>query len=62
MVTGIVTTADVVHAYGELATPFFLVGELDQLLRRIVSDSFTMDEVSASCVEDGARDLQSYDD
>jgi CBS domain-containing protein len=62
VVTGIVTTADVVHAYGELATPFFLIGELDQLLRRIVSDNFTMDEVCASCDEDGDRDLQSYDD
>lgn len=62
LVTGIVTTADVVRAYGELATPFFLIGELDRLLRQIIGENFTMDEVSASCDEDGARGLQSYDD
>jgi len=35
LISGIVTTADVVHAYGEMATPFFLIGELD--LRRVAS-------------------------
>jgi CBS domain-containing protein len=62
LITGIVTTADVVRAYGELATPFFLIGELDRLLRQIISDNFTMAEVGATCDETGERDLQSYDD
>ncbi|HEX2894681.1 MAG TPA: hypothetical protein VHO29_11840 [Marmoricola sp.] len=61
-VIGIVTTADVVRAYGQLATPFFLIGELDQLLRRIVADNFALDEVCATCDPDGARQLQSYDE
>lgn len=60
-VTGIVTTADVVRAYGQLATPFFLIGELDQLLRRVVTDNFTLNEVRVTCDEDGDRNLQSYD-
>ena len=30
LITGIVTTADVVRAYGQLATPFFLIGQLDK--------------------------------
>jgi CBS domain-containing protein len=62
MVTGIVTTADVVRAYGQLATPFFLVGELDHLLRRIVSDNFSLPEVRHLCDADGTRNMQSYDE
>jgi len=62
LVTGIVTTADVVRAYGQLATPFFLIGELDQLLRRTITDNFTLDEVRAACDSDGDRALQSYDE
>lgn len=62
LVTGIVTTADVVRAYGQLATPFFLIGELDQLLRRVITDSFSIDEVRAVCDSNGARDVQSYDE
>jgi hypothetical protein len=44
-----------------LATPFFLVGELDHLLRRIVADNFALDEVQTLCDSDGTRELQSYD-
>jgi hypothetical protein len=35
-INGIVTAADLAYAYGDMATPFFLIGELDQLLRHIV--------------------------
>jgi CBS domain-containing protein len=62
LITGIVTTADVVRAYGQLATPFFLIGELDRLLRRVITDNFTMPQVKALCDGHGARDLQSYDE
>lgn len=48
-VSGIVTTADVVHAYGQLATPFFLIGELDRLLRGIISEKFDIEEVITIC-------------
>ncbi|WP_370617191.1 CBS domain-containing protein [Mumia qirimensis] len=61
-VTGIVTTTDVVRAYGQLATPFFLIGELDQLLRRVIADNFTMDEVRSTCAGDSGRNLQTYDE
>ena len=61
-VAGIVTTTDVVHAYGELATPFFLIGELDQVLRQLISRTFTLDEVILLCDSDGARPIGSYDD
>lgn len=48
-VAGIVTPADVMHAYGELATPFFLIGELDQLLRQVISRKFTLKEATSLC-------------
>lgn len=61
-IAGIVTTADVVHAYGELATPFFLLGELDQTLRHVISRTFTIEEVASLCDSDGARAIRSFDD
>ncbi len=61
-IAGIVTTADVVHAYGELATPFFLLGELDQTLRHVISRTFTLNEVTSLCDSDGARAIRSFDD
>lgn len=61
-VAGIVTTADVVHAYGELATPFFLIGELDQTLRQLIARTFTLEEVTSLCDPDGSRLINSYDD
>ena len=61
-VAGIVTTADVVGAYRELATPFFLIGELDQVLRQLISRTFPLEEVTSLCDLDGSRALQSFDD
>lgn len=61
-VAGIVTTADVVHAYGELATPFFLIGELDQVLRQLISRTFSLDEVTLLCDSGGTREIGSFDD
>ncbi len=62
VIAGIVTTADVVHAYGELATPFFLIGELDQALRQVISRTFTIGEVISLCDPDGSRKIGSFDD
>ncbi len=61
-VAGIVTTADVVGAYRELATPFFLIGELDQILRQLIARTFTLEEVTSLCDPDGSRPVQSFDD
>jgi CBS domain-containing protein len=61
-VAGIVTTADVVGAYRELATPFFLIGELDQVLRQLITRKFTLDEVTSLCDQDGSKAIQSFDD
>ena len=51
-VAGIVTTADVVGKYRELSTPFILIGELDQVLRRLISRTFSLEEVTSLCDAD----------
>jgi CBS domain-containing protein len=48
-VKGIVTTADVAHRYGEMATPFFQLGELDQTLRWILSRAVDLPTVQPLC-------------
>lgn len=60
-VSGIVTSADVVHAYGGLATPFLLIGELDQLLRRLIYRTFDLEEVMSLCGP-RSQSLRSFDD
>jgi hypothetical protein len=59
---GIVTTADVAVAYRGLATPFLLIGVIDQLLRWLIARTFTIEEIAACCDRDGARGLDSFDD
>ncbi|MBY6350801.1 CBS domain-containing protein [Rhodococcoides corynebacterioides] len=44
---GIVTNADVVRAYEDLATPFLLIGELDRILRRIVEHQVSTESSEA---------------
>ena len=61
-VAGIVTTADVVGKYRELSNPFILIGELDQVLRRLISHAFTVAEVISLCDADGSRSVRSFDD
>ncbi|WP_418153345.1 CBS domain-containing protein [Actinoalloteichus caeruleus] len=48
-IKGIVTTADVAHRYGEMATPFFQLGELDQTLRWVLRRNFDIDTVRSIC-------------
>ncbi|MCB9389074.1 MAG: CBS domain-containing protein [Acidimicrobiia bacterium] len=61
-ISGIVTTADVVRLYGETATPFFLIGEIDHLLRGAISDTWTIEQVTAVCNPENERSLLSHDD
>ncbi len=56
-IAGIVTTADVAQRYGEMATPFFQLGELDQTLRWILSRAFDLQTVQRLC----SRTITSYD-
>jgi CBS domain-containing protein len=60
-VTGIVTLADVVEVYGQMASPFFMIGRIDQRLRRVVEATFLMKTIIAQCDPDGERGLDGYD-
>ncbi|TDO31813.1 hypothetical protein C8E87_7246 [Paractinoplanes brasiliensis] len=59
-VYGIVTAADVVRVYDDMATPFFLIGELDQELRRLIRNRFEIEDLQRVCVS--GENLTSYDD
>ena len=48
-IAGIVTTSDVVQRYGDMATPFFLLGEVDRTLRWILSRTFDIQTVQQLC-------------
>ncbi|KAA9166917.1 CBS domain-containing protein [Amycolatopsis acidicola] len=56
-VKGIVTTSDVAQRYGEMATPFFQLGELDQTLRWILSRALDVPTVQPLC----GRPITSFD-
>jgi CBS domain-containing protein len=57
-VMGIVTTADVARRYGEMANPFFQLGELDQTLRWILRNALDVPTVQPLC----SRKIRSFDD
>jgi CBS domain-containing protein len=57
-VKGIVTTADVARRYGEMATPFFELGELDQTLRWILRGALDIATVQPHC----SRKVKTFDD
>jgi CBS domain-containing protein len=57
VVAGIVTTADVAQRYGEMATPFFQLGELDQTIRWILSHTVDIETVQQLC----NRTITSFD-
>ncbi|MGC7103103.1 CBS domain-containing protein [Amycolatopsis lurida] len=48
-IKGIVTTADVAQRYGEMATPFFQLGEVDQTLRWVLNRSFDVQTLQMAC-------------
>ncbi|MEU0107596.1 N-6 DNA methylase [Streptomyces sp. NPDC006251] len=61
-IAGIVTASDVAAAYGAMATPFFLIGELDQRLRRVLASSVEFPEVQGLCDPEGNRSIEGFDD
>ncbi|MGV4988980.1 restriction system modified-DNA reader domain-containing protein [Streptomyces sp. NRAIS4] len=60
-IAGIVTTSDVALAYGAMASPFLLIGELDQRLRALITSAFSIADVAAVCDRDQTRNLTSFD-
>ena len=61
-ISGIVTAADVVLAYGDMSMPFLLVGQIDVLLRRLITRTVPIDLVIAACDPDGSRGITGFDD
>lgn len=52
-ISGIITAADVVNKYDETATPFLLIGEVDQELRRLIQSTFDAETVREACAAAG---------
>lgn len=59
-ITGIVTLVDVVEAYGQMASPFFMIGRIDQSLRHIIEATFTIKTIIPLVDPDGLRSITSY--
>ena len=59
-ITGIVTLADVVEAYVQMASPFFMIGRIDQSLRRIIEATLTLKTITPLIDPDGLRGISSY--
>jgi predicted transcriptional regulator len=60
---GIVTTADLSEEFARLATPFFLIGEIERRLRRSVNRAFSAAELGeVRDPGDEGRDVASADD
>jgi hypothetical protein len=61
-IAGIVTASDVAVAYGAMATPFFLIGELDKRLRQVLASSIEFSEVQGLCDPEGNRSIMGFND
>lgn len=62
-IEGIVTTSDLSDEFARLATPFFLVGEVERRLRRVVRRTFTTSQIaSVRDTDDTNREVTSVDD
>lgn len=57
----VVTGSDVVNAFGDLATPFGLIGDLDRRLRSVLDDALEWEQLLQHLDADGTRHLDSVD-
>jgi CBS domain-containing protein len=63
LIVGIVTASDLSQQFRQLAEPFLLLGEIENYIRRMLQDKFTLTELqSAKDPDDTARTVQSLDD
>lgn len=61
-ISGIITTADVALAYGELSMPFLLVGQIDMLLRRLITRHLVLEDLISICDPESLRQLHDFDE
>jgi predicted transcriptional regulator len=50
IISGIVTTSDLSLQFRLLGEPFLLLGEIENYVRRILGDKFTIDDLKAACI------------
>ncbi|MEV4830702.1 DEAD/DEAH box helicase family protein [Micromonospora sp. NPDC049257] len=59
-ISGIVTASDVVLTYGVMTSPFFIIGEIDQILRWIIEDAIDIERVQVLCDAGGTRRIDGF--
>jgi len=63
LITGIVTTTDLGLQFRQLGEPFLILGEIENYLRRMIQDKYTIDELKEICApSDEGRDIQGVSD
>jgi len=50
VICGIVTTSDLSQQFRQLGEPFLLLGEIENYVRRMLLDKYTIDELQAACI------------
>jgi restriction system protein len=61
--SGIITAADVTEEFDALASPFFLLGEIERRLRVVVGDRFELSELAKyRDPDDDGREVETVDD
>lgn len=50
VICGIVTTSDLSQQFRQLGEPFLLLGEIENYVRRMLLDKYTIDELQAACM------------
>jgi predicted transcriptional regulator len=62
-IQGIITTTDLSQQFADLATPYFILGEIEQRLRRKIDEEFSGEEIASTKNEDDpAREIKSAAD
>ncbi|WP_154676339.1 CBS domain-containing protein [Amycolatopsis benzoatilytica] len=62
-IQGIVTTTDLSQQFADLATPYFILGEIEQRLRRKIDDKFSSEEIASTKDQNDAdREIKSAAD
>ena len=60
VICGIVTTSDLSQEFGRLGEPFLLLGEIENYIRRMIKDNYTIDDLKEACdSSDVTRDIRS---
>jgi hypothetical protein len=63
VISGIVTTTDLSLQFRQLGEPFLLLGEIENYIRRMVQDKYTIDELREACdPSNEKREIESISD